>query len=35
VYESVMLSVVERDDRGLHKPSAERPWSVLLRNHLR
>lgn len=35
VYESVMLSVVERDDRGLLKPSAERPWSVLLRNHLR
>jgi hypothetical protein len=35
VHESVMLSVVERDERGLLKPSAERPWSVLLRNHLR
>lgn len=35
VHESVMLSVVERDARGLLKPSPERPWSVLLRNHLR
>lgn len=34
VNESVVLTVAARDARGLLLPTADRPWTVVLRNHL-